>query len=310
MQATKTMKKQESLATNLKKHWRLLIFVIPALVYIIIFHYLPMYGIVIAFEDFKPFKGYMGSPFVGFKHFQRFFSQPDSWQMIANTLLLSIEQLIFSFPIPILLALSINQLNSHRYQKTVQVVTYAPHFISMVVLVSIMRVLLDPQSGVANFMLRALGRQPIFFMGDADWFRRVYVGSEIWQNTGWNSVIYFAALASVDVSMHEAAIIDGANKLQRVRYIDFPSILPTIITVLILNTGKIMSIGFEKVYAMQNALNLSKSQIISTYVYQVGIREGQYSYSAAINLFNSVINLILLLSMNTITKKTSDVGIF
>lgn len=155
----------------------------------------------------------------------------------------------------------------------------------------------DPQSGVVNHLLQALGKQPIFFMGDAEWFRRVYVGSEIWQNTGWNSVIYFAALASVDVSMHEAAIIDGASKLQRVRYIDFPSILPTIITVLILNTGKIMSIGFEKVYAMQNALNLSTSQIISTYVNQVGIREGQYSYSAAINLFNSVINLILLLTV-------------
>ena len=256
-----------------------------------------MYGIIIAFEDFKPHLGYLGSPYVGLKHFARFFGQPDCWQMISNTLILSVEQLIFSFPIPILLALAINQLNSRRYQKTVQVITYAPHFISMVVLVSIMRVLLDPQSGVVNHLLQALGKQPIFFMGDTEWFRRVYVGSEIWQNTGWNSVIYFAALASVDVSMHEAAIIDGASKLQRVRYIDFPSILPTIITVLILNTGKIMSIGFEKVYAMQNALNLSTSQIISTYVYQVGIREGQYSYSAAINLFNSVINLILLLTV-------------
>lgn len=292
------------------RHWRLLVLVIPALVYIIIFQYMPMYGIVIAFQDFKPHLGYIGSPWVGIKHFQRFFNAPDSMQLISNTLLLSIFQLVFSFPVPIILALSINLLNNRRYQKTVQLVTYAPHFISMVVMVSIMRVLLDPQTGLVNLFLQKLGQGSMFFMGDAELFRPVYIGSDIWQNTGWNSIIYFAALASVDVSMHEAAIIDGANKLQRVRYIDFPSILPTIITVLILNTGRIMSIGFEKVFAMQNALNLSNSQIITTYVYQVGIREGQYSYSAAINLFNSMVNLLLLLSVNAVMKKVSDNSIF
>ncbi len=309
MQKSSNLEPKTSLIKSMR-HWRLLVLVIPALVYIIIFQYMPMYGIVIAFQDFKPHLGYIGSPWVGIKHFQRFFNAPDSMQLISNTLLLSIFQLVFSFPVPIILALSINLLNNRRYQKTVQLVTYAPHFISMVVMVSIMRVLLDPQTGLVNLFLQKLGQGSMFFMGDAELFRPVYIGSDIWQNTGWNSIIYFAALASVDVSMHEAAIIDGANKLQRVRYIDFPSILPTIITVLILNTGRIMSIGFEKVFAMQNALNLSNSQIITTYVYQVGIREGQYSYSAAINLFNSMVNLLLLLSVNAVMKKVSDNSIF
>ncbi len=302
--------RRRSLLHNIKRHWRLLIFVVPALVYIIVFQYLPMYGIVIAFQDFKPHLGYFGSPFVGFKHFIRFFNSPDFWKLIGNTVSLSVMQLIYAFPFPIILALALNQLPYRKYQKTVQIVTYAPHFISVIVLVSIMRVMLDPQSGVVNAILGKLGIAPIFFMGDAALFRPVYVWSDIWQNTGWSSIIYFAALSSVDPSMHEAAIIDGANKWQRTRFIDFPCILPTIITILILNTGRVMSVGFEKAFAMQNALNLSTSEIISTYVYRMGIREGQYSYSAAINLFNSVINMALLLSVNAITKKTSDVGIF
>lgn len=294
---------------NFRLHWRLLIFVLPAAVYLFIFHYMPIYGIVIAFEDFKPHLGYLGSPFVGMKHFSRFFTSPNFWQLIRNTVYLSVYQLIVTFPVPIILALSVNQLVNRRYQKSVQIVTYAPHFISTVVLVGMMRVMLDPQSGVINILLGRLGIGPYFFMGDASMFRSVYVFSEVWQNTGWSSIIYFAALASVDPSMHEAAIIDGASKMQRVRYIDLPSILPTVVTILILNTGRIMSIGFEKVFAMQNSLNLSVSEIIATYVYRVGIREGQYSYSAAINLFNSVINLVLLLSVNLITKKTNDVSI-
>lgn len=295
---------------NIRRHWRLLVFVVPALTYIVIFHYLPIYGVIIAFEDFKPHLGYMGSPFVGLKHFTRFFGSPDFVKLVRNTIYLSVYQLVATFPIPILLALSINQLTHRRYQKTVQIITYAPHFISIVVLVSIMRVMLDPQSGVVNALLGRLGAGPVFFMGDAGLFRSVYVWSDVWQNTGWSSIIYFAALSSVDISMHEAAIIDGASKTQRIWYIDFPTILPTVITILILNTGKLMSVGFEKVFAMQNALNLSTSEIISTYVYRIGIREGQYSYSAAVNLFNSVINLALLLTVNAITKKTSAIGIF
>ncbi len=313
MSAVKAIKKPAgkwgNVAKNVNKHWRLLLLIIPALTYIIIFQYLPMYGIIIAFKDFKPHTGYLGSEFVGLTHFIRFFKSPNFSELISNTLLLSAFQLICSFPVPIILALSINLLTSKRYQKVVQIVTYAPHFISTIVLVSIMRVILDPQSGIVNLALKSIGLDTLFFMGDAALFRPVYILSDIWQNTGWSSIIYFAALSSVDPSMHEAAIIDGATKMQRVRYIDFPSILPMIITILILNTGKIMSVGFEKVFAMQNALNLSASEIITTYVYQVGIREGQYSYSAAINLFNSVINLILLLSVNAITKKTNDVGI-
>ncbi len=301
-----TRPKQKS---QIRKHWRLLVFVMPAIIYIIVFQYMPMYGIIIAFEDFKPHSGYLGSEFVGLKHFARFFNSPNFWPLMRNTIYLSVYQLIVTFPIPIILAIGINQLTFPRYKKTVQIVTYAPHFISVIVLVSIMRVMLDPQFGVVNHILTALGLPSQFFMGDPELFRSVYVWSDVWQNTGWSSIIYFAALAGVDVSMHEAAIIDGASKMQRIRYIDFPSIMPTMVTILILNTGRIMSVGFEKVFAMRNALNLTNSEIIATYVYQMGIREGQYSYSAAINLFNSVINLILLLSMNALSKKISKQGI-
>jgi len=305
-----TVKSGRGVFESVRKYWRLLILVLPALIYVIIFNYLPMYGIIIAFEDFKPHLGYLGSPFVGLKHFIRFFNSPNFLVIMRNTILLSVYQLVVTFPIPIIMALLINQLSFQRYKKVVQVITYAPHFISVVVMVSMMRILLDPQTGIVNIGLQALGMDPVFFMGDASTFRSAYVWSDVWQNTGWSSIIYFAALASVDVSMHEAAIIDGASKMQRIRYIDFPSILPTAITILILNTGKIMSIGFEKVFAMQNSLNLSTSEIISTYVYQIGIKEGQYSYSAAINLFNSIINLILLLSVDAIIRKNSESSIF
>ncbi|WP_434688843.1 ABC transporter permease [Hungatella sp. SB206] len=294
---------------NIKKHWRLLIFVLPALIYVFIFMYLPMYGIIISFEDYKPHLGYLGSPWVGLKHFKRFFTSPNFWPLFKNTVSLSVMQLILTFPLPIILALAINQLRNKKFQKFAQLITYAPHFISVVVLVSVMRLMLDPQTGVINHLLTAMGMEPQFFMGNPQMFRWVYVLSDVWQSTGWNSIIYFAALASVDLSMHEAAIVDGATDIQRIRYIDLPSIMPTVITLLILNTGKIMGIGFEKVYAMQNALNLSTSQIIPTYVYQVGILEGQYSYSSAINLFNSFINLALLLTVNHIAKKTNDTSI-
>ena len=301
--------KEKTTFKEIKKHWQLLALVLPALIYVIIFLYIPMYGVTIAFQDFKPYLGYIDSPWVGLKHFQRFFNSPNFIPLLKNTLLLSVMQLILTFPLPILLALAISQLKNKHFQKFAQLITYAPHFISAVVLVSVMRLMLDPQTGVINHIMMSMGMEPVFFMGDPKAFRWVYVLSDIWQSTGWNSIIYFAALSAVDVSMHEAAIMDGATKFQRIKYIDFPSILPTIVTLLILNTGKIMNIGFEKVYAMQNALNLSVSEIIPTYVYQVGILEGQYSYSAAINLFNSVINLILLLTVNYIAKKTNDTSI-
>lgn len=209
---------------EVKKHWQLLALTMPALIYVIIFTYIPMSGVVIAFQDFKPYLGYTSSPWVGLKHFIRFFSSPNFGPVLKNTLLLSGMQLIFTFPLPILLAISINQLRNRHFQKFAQLVTYAPHFISAVVLVSVMRLMLDPQTGVINHILMTIGADPVFFMGDPKWFRWVYVLSEIWQTTGWNSIIYFAALSSVDVSMHEAAIMDGASKFQRTRYIDFPSI--------------------------------------------------------------------------------------
>lgn len=296
--------------SNLRRHWPLLVFVLPAVIYLFIFHYLPIYGVIIAFEDFKPSLGYLKSPFVGLKHFTRFMGGPKFWELMRNTIYLSLYQLVVTFPMPIILALSVNQLVNRRYQRVVQIVTYAPHFISTVVLVSIMRIMLDPDTGIINAMLGWFNMGPHFFMGKASMFRTTYVLSEVWQNTGWSSIIYFAALSAVDISMHEAAIIDGASKMQRIRYIDFPSILPTIITILILNTGRIMTLSFEKVFAMQNSLNLSVSETIATYVYRIGIKEGQFSYSAAINLFNSVINLALLLGVNGITRKTSDIGIF
>jgi len=295
---------------RIARNWELYLFLIPTIAYFLIFRYYPMYGIQIAFRNFKSTKGILGSQWVGLRNFKRFFSATDFWQLLGNTLSVSVGTLLCSFPVPILLALFLNQLPSKRYKKIVQTVIYAPHFISTVVLVGIISLFFSPSSGIVNFIIQWLGGTPIHFMGQASWFRPLYIGSDIWQNAGWGSILYLAALASISPELHEAAVVDGANKFQRILHVDLPGILPTIVVMFILNSGKIMSVGFEKAYLMQTSLNLSASEIIATYVYKRGLLQAQFSFSTAVGLFESLTNLILILTMNFISKKVTDSSLF
>ena len=269
-----------------------------------------MYGVLIAFKNFKPHLGIWGSPWAGFVHFERLFRSPQFWRLIQNTLGLSFLSLGMNFPVPIILALALNYVENKSYKKTVQTVTYAPHFISTVVVVSMMTVFLSPRLGIVNIFIEKLGGEPISFMLEPAWFKPLYVMSGIWQNAGWNTIIYLAALSAIDVSMHEAAIVDGASKLKRMWHIDLPCLMPTAVLLLILNLGRVMSIGFEKVYLMQNALNVSSSEIIATYIYKVGLKNAEYSYSAAVGFFNAVVNLIMLVTVNRIAKKLGQASLW
>ena len=290
------------------RNWVLYLFLLPTLIYLLIFNYWPMYGVQIAFRNFKPTKGIWGSPWVGMKNFDKFFHSYMFKDLLTNTIVLSVYQIVASFAFPILLALLLNYCVSNKLRKVTQMVTYAPHFISTVVLVGMLNVFLS-ESGIINHLLNLLGLRSVPFLSDAGMFRHIYVWSHIWQRTGYNSVIYIAALAGVNPELHEAAIVDGANKLQRILHIDLPAILPTAIILLIMSTGNMLSLGFEKVYLMQNDLNLGVSEIISTYVYKIGLLNAQYSYSTAIGLFNNVINLIVLLTVNKIADKVSGTSL-
>jgi putative aldouronate transport system permease protein len=287
------------------KSWQLYIFLLPALTYFTIFHYIPMYGVQISFKEFYATQGIWGSPWIGFDHFTRFFNSYYFWRLIKNTLLINLYQLIL-FPLPIILALSINEIKNGTFKKWTQTITYAPHFISVVVVVGMIVAFLDPLTGLVNHVIVALGGGPVSFLTSPDWFKHIFVWSGIWQNLGWGSIIYLAALAGVNPELHEAARIDGASRFQRIFHINIPAILPAIIILLILEMGNFMAIGFEKILLMQNSLNSSSSDVIQTFVYQSGLLEGQYSFAAAIGLFDSMINVILIVTMNQIARKTSE----
>lgn len=300
-----------SLAARLKKFWPLYLFLLPALVYIALFHYAPMYGVLMAFKNFKPIKGILGSDWVGFYNFARFFRMDMFDTLIINTLTLSVYSLAAGFVFPILLALLINTCVLRRFTRVLQTITYLPHFISMVVMVGIINLLFSPSLGMFSHLLNALGviDGPLNVLLSSRAFDDLYVWSGVWQSMGWGSIIYLAALSGVDPALHEAAILDGANKFQRVRHIDIPWIMPTMVILLILSCGNLMNVGFEKVFLMQNAMNLDVSEIISTYVYKMGILNAQYSFSAAVGLFNSVINMALLLAVNALSKRLGDTGL-
>lgn len=278
--------------------------------FFVIFEYFPMYGVQIAFKDFIATKGISGSPWVGFKHFERFFESYYFWRLIRNTLGIGVYQLLVGFPVPIALALLINEVRSKRYSRFVQTVTYAPHFLSTVVMVGMIFIFLSPQTGILNRLITWLWGAPIPFLTEPGWFKSIYVGSGVWQQMGWSSIIYLAALTGIDQQLHEAARVDGASRLQRIWHINLPGIMPTIIILLILNMGSLLSVGFEKVFLMQNSLNMSASDIISTHVYRKGIIDGQYSYSAAVGLFNSFINFTLLVIVNRIARKVNDTSLW
>lgn len=298
------------LVKRVQRHYQLYLLLLPALVYFIIFRYGPMYGVQIAFKDYIATEGFWGSPFVGLKHFTRFFSSPDFPIILKNTLLISVGSLLVNFPVPVIVALMLNQVGRTKFKKFVQNVLYAPHFISVVVLVGMLTIFLDPSSGIINKIIELFGGEPIFFMSEPSLFKPIYILSGTWQSTGWGTIIYLAALSNVSPELYESAEVDGAGKWKKMWHIDFPSILPTAIIQLILNTGNILSVGYEKIFLMQNSLNRLASEVISTYEYKQGVLNIQYSYSAAIGLFNAVINLVILVAVNQIAKKTSETSLW
>ncbi|CAM4347202.1 ABC transporter permease subunit [Paenibacillus alkaliterrae] len=295
---------------RIRKHYQLYLFLFPTILFFLVFHYIPMYGVTIAFKNFIASKGIIGSPWVGFDHFERFFSSYKFSIVMWNTLIINLYELLIAFPIPIILALLLNQVNNARFKKLVQTVTYAPHFISVVVIVGMLYLFLSPRNGLLNQLFAWFGGEPVFFMASAEWFKTIFVFSGVWQNAGWSMIIYLAALTAVSLDLHEAAIVDGASKFQRIWHIDLPSILPTIMILLILNIGSFMAVGFEKIYLMQNPLNIGSSEVIQTYVYQTGLLSAQYSYSAAVGLFNSVINFVLLVGFNQLAKSMKQASLW
>lgn len=292
------------------RHWQLYVVLLIPLILVAIFNYAPMYGIIIAFKDYSTKKGIMDSVWVGFKHFEKFFSSAKSMTIIGNTLILSFYSLLASIPIPIALAIMLNEAKSKHFKKAVQMMTYAPYFISTVVIVSMLFQFTDVRIGIINKIMEIFGVEAVNYMGKAEWFRHLYVWSGVWQGAGYGAVIYIAALSGIPGELYEAATIDGANKWRRIWSIDLPMLLPTVSIMLILNLGQIMNVGFEKVYLMQNAANASVSEVISTYVYKIGLVQNNFSFSTAINLFNSVVNLVLVVAVNAISSKLSNTSLF
>lgn len=294
--------KLQSTLNYMKQHWQLyVLFIMPAFVLTIIFRYIPMGGVLIAFEEYNPIRGIFGSEWVGLEHFERFLSSPDFMRYLMNTLKLSIYGLIWGFPAPILLAFLLNRILSSKTKQKIQLILYMPNFISVIVLCGIVRILLSP-TGLINMVLGTNWN----FMTMPEAFRTIYIASGIWQGAGWASIIYTAALSNASTDLKEAAVIDGANIFQQIRAVEWPAIRDTVLIQFIMSVGNIMSVGFEKAYALQTDLNLATSEIISTYVYKVGLLDGNYGFSTAVGLFNTVINVILLILMNQIVKKMND----
>jgi len=291
------------------KHRAYYIMMLPAILYTIIFRYVPMRGLQIAFQNFKPVLGYDKSPWVGFKHFVDFVTGPNFGMMLENTLTITIYSLVVGFPIPIILALMLNEVGE-KARKPMQTILYAPHFISTVVLVGMINILFSPSIGIVNRVIELFGGESIYFLVEESAFSHLYVWSGVWQQMGWNAIIYIAALSAVDPQLHESARIDGATLLQRIWYVNLPTIAPTIIILLIMRIGTLASVGYEKVYLMQNDLNINASEVISTYVYKRGIVNTNYSFSTAVDLFNNVVNIMLLVLANTVSKKASETSLF
>lgn len=301
----KTVKSRRNLRI-LKSKWQLMAMILFPMIWYIIFCYAPLYGIQIAFKNYNPKLGYLGSEFVGLRYFEQFFSSYYCWDVIWNTFSISFYSLLFGFPAPIILAIIINELPGHKFKKALQNITYIPHFISIVVLSGMLYLFLSPQYGIINNFLSVFGISPIGFLESDKYFKSVFVLSEIWQESGWSSIIYIAALAGIDPSLYEAAKIDGASRWKRLWHVSLPGLTPTIITLLILRIGQLMSVGFEKALLLQNDLNIQSSEIISTLVYKNGILQGNFSYATSVGLMNSLINLTLIIVANKLCKKLFD----
>lgn len=298
-----------SIMKRLKESWQWYILLLPAFVYLAVFHYGPIYGIQIAFKDYHPKDGIIGSGWIGLQHFVRFIVYPDFWKMIRNTLSITLYSLA-TFPCAIIFALMLNEVRQLKLKKTMQMITYAPHFMSEVVVCSLVLMILDRGNGPVNNIIAAFGGERNPFITNPNYFASIYVWSGVWQNLGWSSILYISALASISPELVEAAKIDGAGRMQIIRHINIPGILPTIAITFIMRTGSLLSVGYSKIFLLQNDLNLDASQVISTYVYNIGLIGGQYSYSTAISLFNNIANIIVLLIANRIVKTVTDTGLF
>lgn len=292
------------------RDWQLWVLLLPALAFFIVFCYFPMYGVQIAFRDYKAAFGITGSKWVGLKHFKTFFNSYYCGRMFSNTILLNVYGLLFGFPIPILLAIMLNQLKSERFKGFTQTAIYVPHFISTVVLAGMVYLFFSPTNGIVNKLIASFGGEPIFFMLEEDWFRPLFVGSDIWQNAGWNTILYIATLTSIDPQLYEAATIDGATRWEKIKHIDIPHLIPIAIMMLILNCGSLLSSNTDKALLLQTAGNIKKSDIIGVYVYTTGLGKAQYSYTSAIGLCLNVINFAIIVTVNAISRKVSEISLF
>ncbi|MDQ0920831.1 sugar ABC transporter permease [Paenibacillus sp. V4I5] len=296
---------RQTIRADLKRHWTIYLMALPVIAYYLIFHYGPMYGLQIAFKEFTPAKGIWGSPWSGFKHFESFFNGIYFWRLIKNTVLINLFELMFGFPAAIVLALLLNEIRNSIFKRFVQTISYLPHFISIVVVAGMMIDFLS-RTGLINQIIGAFGIEPIDFLKESGWFRFLFVSSGIWQGVGWGSIIYLAAIATIDPSLYEAARMDGANRWKQTLHITLPGIMPTIVILFILQMGNMLTVGSEKVLLLYNPLTYETADVISTYVYRKGVLEASYSFTAAVGLFNSIISFILIVSANSFVKRISE----
>lgn len=300
----------QRITRSVRNDWQLYILLLPAMGLVFIFCYLPLYGIQIAFRDYKAAFGIIGSQWVGLKNFQDFFSAYYFKRLMSNTFLLNLYGLLWGFPVPIFMAIMLNQIEWRRFKKFTQTVIYVPHFISTVVMAGMLYLFLSPDSGIVNTFLKSMGMQPIYFMVEPGWFRTLFIASDIWQHSGWNTILYIAALTGIDLGIYEAATIDGATKLQKIRHIDIPHLVPIVVMILILNCGSLLVSNTDKALLMQTAGNMPTSDIIGVYVYEMGLSKAQFSYTSAIGLFINVINFIMIVTVNWISKRLGETSLF
>lgn len=302
--------KRKAFWKSLRRDRQLVFMLIPVVIFFAVFSYYPLYGILIAFKDYSISRGILGSPWAGLRYFRQFFSSPYFGRLLRNTVLISVYSLLWGFPIPILFALLLNEFKDGKFKRVIQTVSYLPHFISLVVICGILIDIFSPQGGVVNSLLYSLTGKRINFFGEPEWFRTMYVGSGVWQEFGWNSIIYLAAITGINPDLYEAARIDGAGRLRQIWHVTLPGIKPTILTLLILNLGNIMSVGYEKIILLYSPTTYETADVISTYVYRTGLLSQQYSYAGAVGLFNSAINIVILVLCNFAGKKLFGVGIW
>ncbi|RSL35341.1 sugar ABC transporter permease [Salibacterium salarium] len=308
--ALKKTEKRIALKKSIKKNKWIYLMILPGILYFFIYKYVPMFGLIISFQDYKPYEGIMGSEWVGLEHFKRLFSDPDFWMIFKNTLILFALQIIIFFPIPIILSLMLNEVRQMYLKRSVQTLIYIPHFMSWVIIVSISYVLLTMDNGIVNGTLEAMGRQEVNFLLNPDWFRPMYVLQVIWREAGWGTIIFLAAISAVDVQLYEAARMDGANRFRQMWHITLPAIKGVIIILLILKIGDVLELGFEHVYLLLNASNREVAEIFDTYVYTAGLKQGQFSYSTAVGFFKGLVGLVLVIGANWLAKKAGEEGVY